>query len=65
MPESEYRDIRKLDLFSQMADEHFTSLVRGAYVQNFPAQIELVTEGGIVVPSDDVTALREALPEAA
>ena len=27
--------------------------------------IELVTEGGITVPSDSVTALREALPEAA
>ncbi len=49
MPDAEYRDIRKLDLFSQMADEHFTSLMRGAYVQNFPAQIELTTEGE---PSD-------------
>lgn len=49
MPDSEYRDIRKLDLFAQMADEHFTSLMRGAYVQNFPAQIELITEGD---PSD-------------
>ena len=45
MPDSEYRDIRKLDLFSHMADEHFTSLMRGAYVQSFPAQIELITEG--------------------
>ena len=49
MPESEYRDIRRLDLFSQMADEAFASLMRGAYVQNFPAQIELITEGE---PSD-------------
>jgi len=49
MPDSEYRDIRKLDLFSQMADAHFTALMRGAYVQNFPAQIELITEGE---PSD-------------
>lgn len=49
MPDSEYRDIRKLDLFSQMSDVNFTSLMRGAYVQNFPAQIELVTEGE---PSD-------------
>lgn len=49
MPESEYRDIRALDLFSQMAEAHFTSLMRGAYVQNFPAQIELITEGE---PSD-------------
>jgi CRP/FNR family transcriptional regulator, transcriptional activator FtrB len=49
MPDSEYRDIRRLDLFSQMADDNFTSLMRGAYVQNFPAQIELITEGE---PSD-------------
>jgi CRP/FNR family transcriptional regulator, transcriptional activator FtrB len=49
MPDSEYRDIRKLDLFSQMADVHFAALMRGAYVQNFPAQIELITEGE---PSD-------------
>lgn len=49
MAESEYRDIRNLDLFSQMEDAHFTALMRGAYVQNFPAQIELITEGE---PSD-------------
>jgi CRP/FNR family transcriptional regulator, transcriptional activator FtrB len=49
MPGSELLDIRKLDLFSQMADENFSSLMRGAYVQNFPAQIELITEGE---PSD-------------
>lgn len=49
MPDSEYLDIRKLDLFSHMADDHFRSLMRGAYVQNFPAQIELITEGE---PSD-------------
>lgn len=49
MSDSEYRDIRKLDLFAQMAEDQFTSLMRGVYVQNFPAQIELVTEGE---PSD-------------
>ncbi|MBR9652544.1 cyclic nucleotide-binding domain-containing protein [Thalassovita aquimarina] len=49
MPESDYPDIRELHLFSDMADEHFLSLMRGAYVQNFPPQIELITEGD---PSD-------------
>lgn len=49
MPDSEYRDIRRLNLFSQMSEENFASLMRGAYVQNFPAQIELITEGE---PSD-------------
>lgn len=45
MLEGDYRDIRELDLFSQMAEEHFLSLMRGAYVQSFPPQIELLTEG--------------------
>jgi CRP/FNR family transcriptional activator FtrB len=49
MPESDYPDIRVLHLFEDMADEHFLSLMRGAYVQNFPPQIELITEGE---PSD-------------
>jgi len=49
MPETEYRDIRTLDLFAEMEDGNFLSLMRGAYVQNFPAQIELITEGE---PSD-------------
>lgn len=49
MPESDYPEIRKLDLFSKMADEHFRALMRAAYVQNFPPQIELITEGE---PSD-------------
>jgi CRP/FNR family transcriptional activator FtrB len=49
MPDSESRDIRNLELFSKMADDHFTALMRGAYIQNFPAQIELITEGE---PSD-------------
>lgn len=49
MPDSVYPDVRNLDLFAKMADEHFRTLMRGAYVQNFPPQIELITEGE---PSD-------------
>jgi CRP/FNR family transcriptional activator FtrB len=49
MPESDYPDVRGLHLFSDMGDEHFVALMRGAYVQNFPPQIELITEGD---PSD-------------
>jgi len=49
MPDSANPDIRGLHLFSKMADEHFASLMRGVYVQNFPPQIELITEGE---PSD-------------
>jgi len=49
MPESDYPDIRGLHLFAEMSDEHFQTLMRGSYVQNFPPQIELITEGD---PSD-------------
>lgn len=45
LPDSDYPDIRALDLFSGMEDEHFRALMRGAYVQNFPPQIEMITEG--------------------
>jgi CRP/FNR family transcriptional regulator, transcriptional activator FtrB len=49
MPDSEYPNIRQLDLFCDMAEAQFLTLMRGAYVQNFPPQIELITEGE---PSD-------------
>lgn len=49
MPESDYPDIREIHLFRSMADENFTALMRGAYVQNFPPQIDLIAEGD---PSD-------------
>lgn len=49
IPESDSPDVRRLDLFSGMDDAHFSALMRGAYVQNFPPQIELITEGE---PSD-------------
>jgi CRP/FNR family transcriptional activator FtrB len=49
MPESDHPDIRALHLFAQMADDRFFALMRGSYVQNFPPQVELITEGD---PSD-------------
>lgn len=49
MPDSDYPEIREIHLFKDMADEHFEALMRAAYVQNFPPQIELITEGE---PSD-------------
>lgn len=49
MPDPAFQEIRDLALFSPMEDENFSALMRGAYVQNFPAQIELITEGD---PSD-------------
>lgn len=49
MPESDFPDIRALHLFANMEEENFHDLLRGAYVQNFPPQIELIEEGD---PSD-------------
>lgn len=49
MPESHYPEIRKLNLFADMEEAHFDALMRGAYVQTFPAQIDLFAEGD---PSD-------------
>lgn len=48
-PESHIADIRQLHLFAEMSDESFQALMRGSYVQTFPPQIELITEGE---PSD-------------
>lgn len=48
-PESDFLSIRDLDLFSEVRDDHFDVLMRGAYIQNFPPQIELLAEGD---PSD-------------
>lgn len=45
MPVSEYEDVRRLDLFSGMSEVSFEALMRGSYVQNFPAHVELVSEG--------------------
>ncbi len=49
MRDSEHPEIRSLHLFADMSDAHFEMLLRGAYVQTFPPQIELATEGE---PSD-------------
>lgn len=45
MPESHYSDVRSLHFFREMSDENFQGLMRGAYVQTFPPQVELVREG--------------------
>lgn len=45
MRESDIPAIRSLPLFRKMSDESFAELVRGAYVQNFPPNMELIVEG--------------------
>lgn len=42
-------ELRNLDLFKGMDQTNFDSLMRGAYVQNFPTQVDLIQEGD---PSD-------------
>ncbi len=45
MAESNFPEIRALHLFQDMEQVHFDSLMRACYVQTFPPQIELITEG--------------------
>ena len=45
MAGSDNSDIRSLDLFAEMEDPHFSALMRGSYVQNFPPRVELISEG--------------------
>lgn len=45
MTESYRQDVRDLALFANMEDASFETLMRGAYVQNFPPRIDLITEG--------------------
>lgn len=49
MSESHHPELRQLDLFADMDDARFDELMHASYVQNFPPQVELVSEGD---PSD-------------
>ncbi len=37
--------VRQLDLFSEMAEKNFEDLMQAAYLQRFPPQVQLITEG--------------------
>lgn len=43
--ESEYTDVRQIRLFSDMREENFSALMQAVYVQNFPPQVDLISEG--------------------
>jgi CRP/FNR family transcriptional activator FtrB len=45
MPDSHLNNVRELPLFREMDASNFDALMRGSYVQNFPAQIDLIAEG--------------------
>ncbi len=49
MAQTDYSAVRDLRLFAEMSDAAFADLVRAAYVQTFPPQIQLIAEGD---PSD-------------
>ncbi len=45
MPTDRFQEIRSLPLFAGISDDSFAALTRGAYVQNFPPHVEMITEG--------------------
>jgi CRP/FNR family transcriptional activator FtrB len=42
---SDLPEVRALGLFKSMSDANFESLMQAAYLQNFPPQLELISEG--------------------
>jgi len=38
-------EVRALKLFESMREDNFADLLSGAYLQNFPAQVQLIAEG--------------------
>lgn len=45
MRSSDLPEVRSLDLFASMSDSQFEELMQAAYLQTFPAQLELIAEG--------------------
>jgi len=45
MRPNDITEVRKLDLFEDMQDGNFQSMLNAAYLQTFPAQAELIREG--------------------
>ncbi len=45
MTTARFESIRELPLFGEMTDEAFDTLTRGAFVQNFPPNMVMITEG--------------------
>jgi CRP/FNR family transcriptional activator FtrB len=45
MRDSDLTELRNLDLFHAMSNEHFDALMRAAYVQTFPPGVDLIAEG--------------------
>lgn len=43
--EDDYKTVRALGLFCEMSDDSFARLLRGSFLQRFPARMQLVSEG--------------------
>ncbi|WP_212525700.1 cyclic nucleotide-binding domain-containing protein [Actibacterium sp. MT2.3-13A] len=60
MKEKDFEGIRSLPLFHEMEEENFQELMRVAYFQTFPPQIELISEGE---PSDFLHIVADGMVE--
>ncbi len=60
MRSSDIPEVRSLELFRSMSDSAFDELVRAAYLQTFPAQLELIREGD---PADFLYIVTEGCVE--
>ncbi|MDR3474939.1 MAG: cyclic nucleotide-binding domain-containing protein [Devosia sp.] len=45
MRSADLPEVRELDLFRSVSDSNFEDLLQAAYLQSFPAQVELIREG--------------------
>ncbi|WP_419913218.1 cyclic nucleotide-binding domain-containing protein [Hoeflea sp.] len=45
MRSSDLPQVRSLEFFESMSDSNFDTLMQAAYLQTFPSQLELITEG--------------------
>lgn len=45
MRSSDLPEVRDLQLFKSMGEDSFSELMRAAYLQSFPAHVQLITEG--------------------
>ena len=57
---SDLPEVRALQLFKSMSDENFDVLMQAAYLQTFPAQLDLIAEGD---PSDFLYVVIEGCVE--
>jgi len=57
---SDLPQVRALPLFESMTDSNFEALMQAAYLQTFPAQLELITEGD---PADFLYIMIEGCAE--